>query len=207
VGFWSGVAVSPCDAERSPSQQSKTLGSSRRAIEELELGCDLRTIDRSEEILSTDTAAFVCRPCGLITILSKVTVAHPGQQRTAEFAPFFTPEKGYRPARSRKDSLNMTLIDVAFRYGAQPAEAQTRTMARVRAVYGIRRMTHDQKERTLRVEYDGSRLSEHVVAGLLRSAGIDLLEKLASPERYLHSSSGVIVILRAYLPNHGLFLR
>jgi hypothetical protein len=40
-------------------------------------------------------------------------------------------------------------------------------------------MTHDKKEHTLRVEYDGSRLSEQVVAGLLRSAGIDLLEKLA----------------------------
>ena len=73
----------------------------------------------------------------------------------------------------------MTLIDVAFRYGAQPTEAQTRAMACVREVYGIWRMTHDKKERTLRVEYDGSRLSEHVVAGLLRSAGIDLLEKLA----------------------------
>jgi hypothetical protein len=73
----------------------------------------------------------------------------------------------------------MTLIDVAFRYGAQPTEAQTRAMARVRAVYGILRTTHDKKEHTLRVEYDGSRLSEQVVAGLLRSAGIDLLEKLA----------------------------
>jgi hypothetical protein len=73
----------------------------------------------------------------------------------------------------------MTLIDVAFRYGTQPSEAQTRAMARVRAVYGIWRMTHDKKEHTLRIEYDGSRLSEPVVAGLLRSAGIDLLDKLA----------------------------
>lgn len=71
----------------------------------------------------------------------------------------------------------MTLIDVAFRYGAQPTEHQTRAMARVREVYGIWRMTHDKKEHTLRVEYDGSRLSEHVVTGLLRSAGIDLLKK------------------------------
>jgi hypothetical protein len=47
---------------------------------------------------------------------------------------FFTPEKASGPARSRKDGLKMTLIDVAFRYGAQPTEAQTRAMARVRAV-------------------------------------------------------------------------
>jgi hypothetical protein len=61
-------------------------------------------------------------------------------------------------------------MDVAFRYGAQPTEAQTRAMARVRDVYGIWRMNLDAKERTLRVEYDASRLSEHVVASLLRSA-------------------------------------
>jgi hypothetical protein len=73
----------------------------------------------------------------------------------------------------------MTLIDVAFRYGAQPTDAQTRAMARVRDVYGVWRMTLDAKERTLRVEYDASRLSEREIAGLLRSAGIDLLGKLA----------------------------
>ena len=71
----------------------------------------------------------------------------------------------------------MTLIDVAFRYGAQPTEAQTRAMARVRDVYGVWRMTLDAKERTLRVEYDASRLSEREIAGLLRSAGIGLLVK------------------------------
>jgi hypothetical protein len=55
---------------------------------------------------------------------------------------------------SRKNSLKMTLIDVAFRYGAQPTDAQTRAMARVRDVYGVWRMTLDAKERTLRVEYE-----------------------------------------------------
>jgi hypothetical protein len=41
------------------------------------------------------------------------------------------------------------------------------------------RMTFDAKEHTLRVEYDASRLSEREIAGLVRSAGIDLREKLA----------------------------
>jgi hypothetical protein len=40
-------------------------------------------------------------------------------------------------------------------------------------------MNLDAKERTLRVEYDASRLSEREIAGLLRSAGIDLLGKRA----------------------------
>jgi len=73
----------------------------------------------------------------------------------------------------------MTLINVAFRYGTQPREAQTRAMARVQEVYGIWRVTLNQKGGTLRIEYDASRLSECGVAGLLRSAGIDVLEKLA----------------------------
>jgi hypothetical protein len=92
---------------------------------------------------------------------------------------FFTLEKGRLPAASRKNGLKMTLIDVTFRYGAQPTEAQTRAMARVPEVYGVWRMTLDAKECTLRVEYDASRLSEREIAGLLRSAGIDLLGKLA----------------------------
>jgi len=52
-------------------------------------------------------------------------------------------------------------------------------MARVQEVYGIWRVTLNEKGRTLRIEYDASRLSECGVAGLLRSAGIDVLEKLA----------------------------
>jgi hypothetical protein len=72
----------------------------------------------------------------------------------------------------------MTLVDIAFRYGAQPDEAQTRAMARIREVYGIRGMAFNEKEHALRVDYDASHLSESVVAGLLRSAGIDLLGKL-----------------------------
>jgi len=53
-----------------------------------------------------------------------------------------------------------------------------RAIGSVREVCGIRRIPLNEKERTLRVEYDASHLSESAVAGLLRSAGIDLLEKL-----------------------------
>jgi len=45
-------------------------------------------------------------------------------------------------------------------------------------VYGIRRIAFNEKERTLRVEYDVSHLSESAVAGLVRSVGLDLREKL-----------------------------
>jgi hypothetical protein len=73
----------------------------------------------------------------------------------------------------------VTSIDIAFRYGAQPDESQIRALAHVRDVYGIWSLAFYKKEHTLRVEYDASHLSERVVAGLLRSAGIDLLGKLA----------------------------
>ena len=73
----------------------------------------------------------------------------------------------------------MTLMDVAFRYGTQPGETQMRAIGSVREVYGIRRIAFNEKERTLRVEYDASHLSESGVASLMRSAGIDLSEKVA----------------------------
>ena len=49
----------------------------------------------------------------------------------------------------------------------------------LRDVYGIRRITFDEKEHIIRVEFDASRLKEPAVAALLRRAGIDVQEKLA----------------------------
>jgi hypothetical protein len=68
----------------------------------------------------------------------------------------------------------MTAVDVAFRYGNQPGPREMRALDTVRDVYGIRRIVFDEQERTIRVEYDASRLNDDVVAGLLRRAGIDL---------------------------------
>lgn len=73
----------------------------------------------------------------------------------------------------------MTALDVVFRYGTEPGEAGIRAIASLRDVYGIRRVRFDEKEHTVRVEYDASRLSEKTVAGLLRRAGIDLLDRVA----------------------------
>lgn len=73
----------------------------------------------------------------------------------------------------------MTALDVVFRYGATPGEAEFRAIAPLRDVYGIRRVSFDAGERTVRVEYDASRLKEDTVAALLRRAGIDLGEKVA----------------------------
>ena len=72
----------------------------------------------------------------------------------------------------------MTQLEVAYRYGTSPGEAEKRALDSVREVYGIRRMRFDAKERIVRVEFDASRLKEPVIASLLRQAGLDVQKKL-----------------------------
>lgn len=72
----------------------------------------------------------------------------------------------------------MTAVEVVFRYKFPPTEIVMRAMDFVREVYGIRRLKFDEKERTIRVEYDATRLNEDTVAALLRRTGLDLGEKL-----------------------------
>lgn len=73
----------------------------------------------------------------------------------------------------------MTYLDVAYRYGATPGEREMRAIDGMREVYGIRKVDFQGKDRTVRVEYDASRLSEGAVAKLLRQAGIDAKERIA----------------------------
>jgi len=72
----------------------------------------------------------------------------------------------------------MTYVDVAFSYGAAPGENELRAIDGMREVYGIRGVEFNEKNRTVRVEFDGSRLKTDAVAHLLRQAGIDVREKL-----------------------------
>jgi len=72
----------------------------------------------------------------------------------------------------------MTQFEVAYRYVGQVREEQMRALDRLSEVYGVRRITLDEKERILRVEFDASRFKEPVIAALLRRAGVDIAEKL-----------------------------
>ena len=72
----------------------------------------------------------------------------------------------------------MTAVEVVFKYQLPPTEIVMRALDTLREVYGIRRLRFDEKERTLRVEYDATRLNEATVAALLRRTGLDLGEKL-----------------------------
>ncbi len=72
----------------------------------------------------------------------------------------------------------MTTVDVVFRYGVPPTEAAALAISRMREVYGIRRVQFSEAEKTVRVEYDSTRLTESVVHQLLRRGGLDVIEKM-----------------------------
>ncbi len=73
----------------------------------------------------------------------------------------------------------MTPVDVVFPYGTPPGEREMRALDNVWEVYGIRRIQVNEKESTIRIEYDATRLNEATVAGLLRRAGIDVCDKVS----------------------------
>jgi len=73
----------------------------------------------------------------------------------------------------------MTTIEVLFRYGMPPGEKQMNALGQMNDVYGIRRVRLNEQERTIRVEYDATRLNDAIVENLLRQAGFDVRERLA----------------------------
>ena len=73
----------------------------------------------------------------------------------------------------------MTYLDVVFNYGALPGENELRAIDTMRDVYGIRSVQFDHQQRTVRVEFDASRMKQDTVAKLLRNAGIDVREPVA----------------------------
>lgn len=72
----------------------------------------------------------------------------------------------------------MTYLDVVFNYNSLPGENELRAIDSMREVYGIRSVHFNEKERTVRVGFDASRLKQDAVARLLRQAGIDVRERL-----------------------------
>ena len=73
----------------------------------------------------------------------------------------------------------MTTVDVVFRYGMPPGEKEMSALGKMYDVYGIRRLHLKEADRTIRVEYDATRLNDSAVEKLLRSAGVDVRERQA----------------------------
>ncbi len=72
----------------------------------------------------------------------------------------------------------MTQLDVLYRYGISPTEAAVAAIARLREVYGVRKLELNETARTVRIEYDASRLNEPVIHQMLRRAGLDVIETM-----------------------------
>lgn len=72
----------------------------------------------------------------------------------------------------------MTQVDVVYRYEVPPSESAALAIAAVREVYGVRKIQFQESEKTVRVEYDSTRLTEAVIHQLLRRAGLDVVEKM-----------------------------
>ncbi len=72
----------------------------------------------------------------------------------------------------------MTQLDVLYRFGALPSEAAILAISKVRDVYGVRRLEFNEAGKTIRVEYDATRLTEPVIHQLLRRAGLDIVERV-----------------------------
>jgi len=66
-----------------------------------------------------------------------------------------------------------------YRYGAPPAEAAMMALGRIREVYGIRHLAFNEAEKTVRIEYDATRLTEPIVHQLLRRSGLDVVERVS----------------------------
>jgi hypothetical protein len=72
----------------------------------------------------------------------------------------------------------MTNVDIVFRYATEPNESALLALSGAREVYGIRRLSFDREAKTVRVEYDATRLTGAIVAGLMRRAGLDVVEEM-----------------------------
>lgn len=74
----------------------------------------------------------------------------------------------------------MTNVEVLYRYGAHPTEAAMAAIGKLSEVYGIRRIQFKQADKTIRVEYDATRLNEPAIHQLLRRTSLDVTEELST---------------------------
>jgi hypothetical protein len=74
----------------------------------------------------------------------------------------------------------MTTVEILFRSAAPPTERVSLALASIKDVYGIRRLSFDQAARTLRVEYDATRLDPAAVTKLVRQAGLEIAPETSS---------------------------
>lgn len=71
----------------------------------------------------------------------------------------------------------MTTVEILFHYAAPPTERVATALARARDVYGIRQLSFDRAARTLRIEFDATRLNVAAVTKLVLESGLEIEEE------------------------------
>jgi hypothetical protein len=72
----------------------------------------------------------------------------------------------------------MTTVEILFSYTTPPSENAVFALASTKDVYGIRRLSFDHAARTLRVEYDATRLTSAAVTRLVLQTGLEIAAEL-----------------------------
>lgn len=72
----------------------------------------------------------------------------------------------------------MTQLEALYRYEGHPTETIMFALGRLCEVYGIRHLKIDEEWKTVRVEYDATRLASPTVLQLLRGTGLAVVEQL-----------------------------
>src|SRR6476660_7792821 len=81
--------------------------------------------------------------------------------------------------RTKRGRLAVTVMEVTFQYRVPPGEHQMSALGCIREVYGVRKISFNEAKRTVKVEYDISRLAMDDIAALLRGAGLDVSQPIA----------------------------
>jgi hypothetical protein len=72
----------------------------------------------------------------------------------------------------------MTTVEILYSYTTPPTDHAVLALANTKDVYGIRRLCFDYAARTLRVEYDATRLTAAAVTRLILQTGIEIAGEL-----------------------------
>jgi hypothetical protein len=72
----------------------------------------------------------------------------------------------------------MTQLDLLFHYEVAPSPSALLAFNKIRDVYGVRRLELRERDKSIRIEFDATRLSAAVIQQLLRRADINVAESL-----------------------------
>jgi hypothetical protein len=73
----------------------------------------------------------------------------------------------------------MTTVEILYSYRVPPTESAVLALSATKDVYGIRQLSFDRAARTLRIEYDATRLNAAAVTKLVRESGMEIEAELS----------------------------